>query len=645
MKKFLLLLLLIPLVSAQPTDWFSAGLVKTDVKVSSSIELSQIGPSPFVETISAEVIFVPQNSEFVAMRSFDASPSAIVAGDRVIFEWKAPSMGSLSYGYHAVVETANNVPRVGAKIPYPMKLPHGFAKYTLATKNIDSNNAKVLGQAYALAQGEDDLFLLVSKIAAWTKNNVNYNLSTLTAEVSQPASWVLENRYGVCDEITSLFIAMLRSLKIPARFVSGLAFTNSPEFPQGWGAHGWAEVYFPGVGWVPFDPTFGEYGWVDPGHIKLKESLDPQEPTTVFEWKARDVNVNVKDLKLSAEKLQTSGTVPLELRLSVSPMRPRVGFGSYNGIVLDVENLADSYVGAEFTLTRVTDMAILNGESQQIVLPPKGRGRVFWKVKVRQDLDPNFQYEIPIYVYTIRNDTIKSGFDTGRYDIVFSESDIDTEISRLSATQRDALQLACALQDDMIWIDVGRVDCLVQNRGEKDLQVKVCYESCQDATLPAKTNLPVSYDVLVKTPGEHEVEVTATAGALAKKAVLTLVRLEEPKIAIKDISIPDSVGYGDSFTLSFTLARESVSLPENVTVHVRGGGAEATVKVGDLLIDEEVRVNIRSDQLYSASPNFGIKVNYFDPFGKEYKDSSSASLSVTGVPWYKRVLGWIIDLF
>jgi hypothetical protein len=495
-----------------------------------------------------------------------------------------------------------------------------------------------------LARDEDDLFIVVSKIASWTKNNVNYNLSTLTAEVSQPASWVLEKRYGVCDEITSLFIAMLRSLKIPARFISGLAYTNSPQFPQGWGAHGWAEVYFPGVGWVPFDPTFGELGWVDPGHIKLKESLDPQEPTTLFEWQARDVNVEVEDLRLSAAVLNTEGVAQSELKIRASPLRGRVGFGSYNGIVLDVENLADYYVGMEFTLTRVTDMDIIGGESKQIALPPGGRGRVFWKVKVHDNLDPKFQFEMPIQIYTIRKDVADASFAAGSWDVAFSEADVDSTISQLSVS-RDPLELACAFENDMVWVDTGRLNCLVQNRDDKELQAMVCFKDCQAVSVPAKGSVPVAYEVQATAPGPHEVVVTATSGRMEKKAVLTLVRLDNPRIAIKNIMAPESVEYGDVFKLSFMLSRESVSFPQNVTVSIKGGGAQAFIDVGELLVDQEVNVNIRSDQLFSSNPEFDIDVSYKDPFEKEYSAESSASVRVFGVPWYKRMFGWLIDLF
>ncbi len=645
MKRWFLLLLFLPVVFAQPTDWFQSSLVKIELNVSSTIDLVPAGPNAFVESLRTSIIFVPQNSNFVAVREFETSPPAVVTGDRVRYEWKAPSIGTLPFSYSSLIDVANNAPRVSAKIPFPLETPKGFERYVRATKNIDSDNSEIIAQARLLAKGEDDLFVVVSKTAMWVKNNVNYNLSTLTADVSQPASWVLENRYGVCDELTSLFIAMLRALNIPARFISGLAFTDSPQFPQGWGAHGWAEVYFPGVGWVPFDPTFGEFGWVDPGHIKLKESLDPQEPTTVFEWKARDVDVKVHDLVLSADLLQTRTHVPFELRLAVSPLRPRVGFGSYNGIVLDVENLADYYVAFEFSLARVNDMEIIGSDSQQVVLPPRGIGRAFWKVKMRDNLDPAFQYEIPIQIYTIRNDTAKSIFVSGRWDVAFSEADVDSSIERLSVSPRELLDLACALESDMIWTDVGRIDCSVENKGDSEIPVTVCFKECRQLTLAPRQSLPVSFDVLADSPGSHEVLVSATSGVVVRKAVLTLVRLDNPSIVIKDVRAPDVVDYGESFQLSFALSRDSVSLPKNVTVYVKGGGAKAVVEVGELSVDQEVNINVHSEQLYSASPDFDIDVVYSDPFGRKYDSSGSVSVNVNGVPWFKRVVGWFIDLF
>ncbi len=113
-------------------------------------------------------------------------------------------------------------------------------QYLLATENIDSHNSEVIQIASELAEGEDDLFKVAFKLASWVEENVEYDLNTLTATASQKASWVLENRQGVCDEMTSLFIAMARSLGIPARFTSGISYTTSELFDENWQPHGWA---------------------------------------------------------------------------------------------------------------------------------------------------------------------------------------------------------------------------------------------------------------------------------------------------------------------------------------------------------------------------------------------------------------------
>lgn len=75
-------------------------------------------------------------------------------------------------------------------------------------------------------KGESDYYKVVYELSDWTKTNIDYDLNTITAKAVKKSSWVLENRQGVCDELTNLFISMLRSVGIPARFVTGMVYTN-----------------------------------------------------------------------------------------------------------------------------------------------------------------------------------------------------------------------------------------------------------------------------------------------------------------------------------------------------------------------------------------------------------------------------------
>lgn len=67
---------------------------------------------------------------------------------------------------------------------------------------------------------------------------------------------------GYCEHYVSAMVVMLRSQGIPARLVSGFGsgrydFVNNLYEVRARDAHSWVEVYFPGKGWVPFEPTPG----------------------------------------------------------------------------------------------------------------------------------------------------------------------------------------------------------------------------------------------------------------------------------------------------------------------------------------------------------------------------------------------------
>jgi transglutaminase-like putative cysteine protease len=70
-------------------------------------------------------------------------------------------------------------------------------------------------------------------------------------------------RQGYCDYYATSMVVMLRSLGIPARAVSGYAEGRYDEeshlfYITERDAHTWVEVYFPGYGWIEFEPTAGE---------------------------------------------------------------------------------------------------------------------------------------------------------------------------------------------------------------------------------------------------------------------------------------------------------------------------------------------------------------------------------------------------
>ena len=86
---------------------------------------------------------------------------------------------------------------------------------------------------------------------------------------------MLRTRVGDCNEHTALYVAMARSLRIPARIAVGLVHLHGAFY-----YHAWAEVYVeePGgrTGSIPADPTLNQFP-ADATHIRLaRGGLDRQ---------------------------------------------------------------------------------------------------------------------------------------------------------------------------------------------------------------------------------------------------------------------------------------------------------------------------------------------------------------------------------
>src|SRR3989344_1388405 len=306
MKKMVVFFAVFLLIPSAFAEWFynSENLI-ISVNIYSEAEVVPLTPSGYIDSAIINLTFFPKQYSSQDIVKFYTNPNAELSEKNLRFTWKRPE-GTISFLVNARVKTQNSITKIGKKIKFPIeeKLPGEIIPYTKPSETIDAGNEDIIRLASEIVKGEDDLYSAVFKVADWTKNNIEYDLSTLTAEVSQKASWVLENKQGVCDELTSLFIALLRAVGVPAKFVSGMAYTNSPLFPVNWGAHGWAEVYFPNYGWVPFDVTYGEFGWIDPTHIKFRETVDSDDPSTYYQWIGRNADLKTKNLDVKANVVE-----------------------------------------------------------------------------------------------------------------------------------------------------------------------------------------------------------------------------------------------------------------------------------------------------------------------------------------------------
>jgi hypothetical protein len=123
---------------------------------------------------------------------------------------------------------------------------------------------------------------------------------------------VLRTRVGDCNEHTALYVALARSLGIPARIAVGLVHLRGAFYYHAW-AEAWVEVT-PGRGlWIPADPTLNQFP-ADPTHIRLaRGGLDRQAAILPVIGRAK---MAILELKLRP------GTSPVLVGRPVEQIRP-----------------------------------------------------------------------------------------------------------------------------------------------------------------------------------------------------------------------------------------------------------------------------------------------------------------------------------
>ncbi len=149
--------------------------------------------------------------------------------------------------------------------------------------------------------------------------------------------WFLfELQKGYCDYYASAMAVMLRAVGVPTRIASGYARGEYDEETSTWtvresDAHTWPEVYFPGYGWIPFEPT--------PSEPPLERRESP--PTTAGDeedlLREEEIPDRERNIPEDEENIAPEGTgfplMPISLPLFPSlnrfvrfvPWRPLIG--------------------------------------------------------------------------------------------------------------------------------------------------------------------------------------------------------------------------------------------------------------------------------------------------------------------------------
>jgi transglutaminase-like putative cysteine protease len=130
--------------------------------------------------------------------------------------------------------------------------------------------------AYAVKSFPPGRPLLAGAMELMNRIHADFRYDTTVTDATTPVDQVFEIRAGVCQDLAHVGIAAMRSLGLPARYVSGYLLTKPPPgMPRLLGAdasHAWFSVWAPPLGWIDLDPTNNVV--VGEGHVTLAHGRD-----------------------------------------------------------------------------------------------------------------------------------------------------------------------------------------------------------------------------------------------------------------------------------------------------------------------------------------------------------------------------------
>lgn len=278
-------------------------------------------------------------------------------------------------------------------LPQSYQLNYSLMQLTRATARIQSDDAEIRELARAITANSSDDFERISKLALWVNQHLTYD-SSLAGSLKD-AKWILKNRRGVCAEYSTLFIAFARSLGIPARFVSGMAYDDERG---GWIGHAWAEVY---IGeWVPVDPTWKppEIGYLDASHLEILKYFDDETFDNVYALTGQ--NARLEWLKPDGGNGVTVGIVKFkegkkESAYQLQAAATTLGFGMKTAVFATISS--DDYRVVSLNLSPCTGNVVYVDDSERYVVLKPGESKVVsWVVTSNPKLSSSYWYQCPL---------------------------------------------------------------------------------------------------------------------------------------------------------------------------------------------------------------------------------------------------------
>jgi transglutaminase-like putative cysteine protease len=122
----------------------------------------------------------------------------------------------------------------------------------------DSTTERVRQRAAEVTADARTPYQTAQAVESYLKGAKGYSLDVEKPDGNTADAFLFEMDEGYCVYFATAMTVMLRAVGVPARFVVGYTSGERADgkyVVRGFDSHAWVQAYFPGVGWVDFDPT------------------------------------------------------------------------------------------------------------------------------------------------------------------------------------------------------------------------------------------------------------------------------------------------------------------------------------------------------------------------------------------------------
>jgi len=448
------------------------------------------------------ILYLPQKDTRQKINIIDVYPQDYqilkdeYGNEKLKLIWTNPG-DEMKYRVKTRVEVASN-PVLGEYNPV-------FVKETEMTRS----NREMVEKSLEF-RGEH--FNRLAELAIWINENVVYD-KTFENE-TKSAEWVFENRRGVCDEFSNLFVSLARAQSFSTRYVAGLVYS------QDFIPHAWAEVFLDGR-WVGFDPTWAEAGYIDATHIKLANLVDGNFSESIY-VEGYNTDVNWSTTRYNFTVLEEREESPIEVQTRLINKEIGLGYSIFKANLGAEQCLI---AGVNLGSCKYNDYTAFEIFDQRKDLVVCNSSDTFWLARYRGvGLKKDLMYTCPLI--------LSSDFgDSSREEVLVDPSKQMEEFD--------------VLQDKVFAVPRQKFNVSVNARESISL-FSLYFDKLNGVSFKGRKDFEFTAPDI---PGKYKVWFVGSDG-YGKSVDLEVVR--QKLISVYNIKAPNSVTQGDSFLVDVT---------------------------------------------------------------------------------------------